>query len=184
MLIQTCNKNPYVCVCTDKWQKLNRRRVTAAERPLTQIMEILKDTLFILPRNIRHFALYSAIFQRVTQKKNLQSTSGGWKWNSEENHTELTSATKLTMLMLKLTFCSEFISSWASIQGMESNQADTYMIGAERKVPITIPDVTCWWNVLREWRGGRAEVDVRRRWRPESLYSHIMSLNTSRMSLI
>lgn len=56
---------------------------------------------------------------------------------------QLTSATKLTMLMLKLTVCREFINSWGSIQGMESNHADTYIIGAERKVLITIPDVTC-----------------------------------------
>lgn len=81
------------------------------------------------------------------------------KKNTFVHHTELTSATKLTMLMLKLTFCSEFISSCASIQGMESNQADTYMMGAERKVPITIPDVTCWRNVLPGWNDSRAAVD-------------------------
>lgn len=43
---------------------------------------------------------------------------------------------------------------------MESNQADTYMIGAESKVPITNPDVTCWRKVLKECNDGRAEVDV------------------------
>lgn len=63
--------------------------------------------------------------------------------------------------MLKLTFCSEFLSSSASIKGMESNQADTYMIGAERKVPITIPDVTCGQKTLTVWNNSREEVDVR-----------------------
>lgn len=73
-----------------------------------------------------------------------------------ERGAELTSATKLTMLMLKLTFCSESISRRASIQGMDSSQADTYMIGAERKVPITIPDVTCGQNTVGKLqdRGG------------------------------
>lgn len=44
--------------------------------------------------------------------------------------------------MLKLTFWSEFIKRWGSIQRIVSNQAETYIIGAERKVLITIPDVT------------------------------------------
>lgn len=45
------------------------------------------------------------------------------------------------MLMLKLMFCSADSSSLGSIQGIVSNHAETYIIGAERNVLITIPDV-------------------------------------------
>ena len=47
------------------------------------------------------------------------------------------------MLMSKLTFCRDSISSLGSMPGMVSSQADTYMMGAERKVLNTIPEVTC-----------------------------------------
>lgn len=53
-----------------------------------------------------------------------------------------TSATRQTMLMLKLTFSSSVTSGVGSIRGMVNNQADTYIMGAERNVLITIPDVT------------------------------------------
>lgn len=94
-----------------------------------------------------------------------------WKNNTYVHPTELTSATKLTMLMLKLTFCSEFLSSSASIKGMESNQADTYMIGAERKVPITIPDVTC-------GQQGRGGCEGPSSWIADTLHGDIISCNT------
>lgn len=54
----------------------------------------------------------------------------------------LTNAKRQIMLMLKLTFCSADASGAESIQGMVSSQADTYMMGADRNVPITIPEVT------------------------------------------
>lgn len=44
--------------------------------------------------------------------------------------------------MLKLTFSSSATRGVGSIRGMVNNHADTYMIGADRKVLITIPDVT------------------------------------------
>lgn len=56
---------------------------------------------------------------------------------------QLTSVTKLMMLTLKLTFCSESINGLGSIHGIVSNQAETYIMGAERNVLITIPEVTC-----------------------------------------
>ena len=46
------------------------------------------------------------------------------------------------MLMLKLTFCSSVTSGVGSIRGIVSNHADTYIIGADRNVLMTIPDVT------------------------------------------
>ena len=46
------------------------------------------------------------------------------------------------MLMLKLTLCSESIRGLGSMEGIASSQADTYMIGAERNVLSTIPEVT------------------------------------------
>lgn len=54
----------------------------------------------------------------------------------------LTNAIRLTILMLKLTFSSSATSGAGSIRGMVNNHADTYMMGADRKVLITIPDVT------------------------------------------
>lgn len=44
--------------------------------------------------------------------------------------------------MLKLTFSSSATSGAGSIRGIVNNHADTYMMGADRKVLITIPDVT------------------------------------------
>lgn len=44
--------------------------------------------------------------------------------------------------MLKLTFSSSVTRGVGSIRGMVNNHADTYMMGADRKVLITIPDVT------------------------------------------
>lgn len=49
---------------------------------------------------------------------------------------------RLTILMLKLTFSSSATRGVGSMRGMVSNHADTYMMGADRKVLITIPDVT------------------------------------------
>lgn len=46
------------------------------------------------------------------------------------------------MLMLKLTFCNSVTSGVGSIRGIVSNHADTYIIGADRNVLMTIPDVT------------------------------------------
>ncbi len=54
----------------------------------------------------------------------------------------LTSATRLTMLMLKLTFSSSVTRGVGSMRGIVNNQADTYIIGADRNVLITIPEVT------------------------------------------
>jgi hypothetical protein len=45
--------------------------------------------------------------------------------------------------MSKLTFLRDSISSLGSMPGMVSSQADTYMMGADRKVLNTIPEVTC-----------------------------------------
>lgn len=49
---------------------------------------------------------------------------------------------RLTILMLKLTSSSCVTRGVGSIRGMVNNHADTYMMGADRKVLITIPDVT------------------------------------------
>lgn len=46
------------------------------------------------------------------------------------------------MLMLKLTFSSSVTRGVGSMRGMVRSQEDTYMMGAERKVLMTIPDVT------------------------------------------
>lgn len=54
----------------------------------------------------------------------------------------LTNAMRLTILMLKLTFSSSATRGVGSIRGIVNNHADTYMMGADRKVLITIPDVT------------------------------------------
>ncbi len=54
----------------------------------------------------------------------------------------LTRAIRLTMLTLKLTSCSSVTRDVASIHGMVSNHADTYMMGADRNVLMTIPEVT------------------------------------------
>lgn len=70
-------------------------------------------------------------------------------WNKERKGTVcllcmrelLTRATRLTMLMLKLMFCSADSSGLGSIQGIVSSHAETYIIGAERNVLITIPEV-------------------------------------------
>lgn len=45
-------------------------------------------------------------------------------------------------LMLKLTVCRAATEDLGSMEGMVSSQADTYMMGAERNVLITIPEVT------------------------------------------
>lgn len=94
--------------------------MTATERPLTQITGIQKEILKIF--TVKHSLFHSPFshFLKSNVEKHLQSKSGcgnGWKLNSDEkkntfvHHTELTSATKLTMLMLKLTFCSKFINT-------------------------------------------------------------------------
>lgn len=54
----------------------------------------------------------------------------------------LTNAKRLIILMLKLTRCRGDASGSESIHGMVNSQADTYMMGAERNVLITIPEVT------------------------------------------
>ncbi len=54
----------------------------------------------------------------------------------------LTRVIRLTMLTLKLTSCSSVTRDVASIHGMVSNHADTYMMGADRNVLMTIPEVT------------------------------------------
>lgn len=59
----------------------------------------------------------------------------------------LTRATRLTMLMLKLMFSSVDSSVLGSIQGIVSSHAETYIIGAERNVLITIPDV-----IWKKWK--------------------------------
>lgn len=53
-----------------------------------------------------------------------------------------TRARRLTMLMLKLTFSSSVTRGVGSMRGMVRSQEDTYMMGADRKVLMTIPDVT------------------------------------------
>lgn len=58
------------------------------------------------------------------------------------NSKALTKAIRLTMLMLKLTFSSSVTKGVGSIKGIVNSQADTYMIGADKNVLITIPDVT------------------------------------------
>lgn len=62
-----------------------------------------------------------------------------------------TSATRLMTLLLKLTFSSSAISGVGSISGMVNNQADTYMMGADKNVLITIPDVT-WRTKTQEFK--------------------------------
>lgn len=46
------------------------------------------------------------------------------------------------MLMLKLTFSSSVTRGVGSMRGMVRSHEDTYMMGADRNVLITIPDVT------------------------------------------
>lgn len=64
-------------------------------------------------------------------------------WDSKQSVQSLfTKAMRLTILMLKLTFSSSATRGVGSMRGMVSSHADTYMMGADRKVLITIPDVT------------------------------------------
>lgn len=53
-----------------------------------------------------------------------------------------TRARRLMMLMLKLTFSSSVTRGVGSMRGMVRSQEDTYMMGADRNVLMTIPDVT------------------------------------------
>lgn len=53
-----------------------------------------------------------------------------------------TKTRRLMMLMLKLTFSSSVTRGVGSMRGMVSSQEDTYMMGADRNVLMTIPDVT------------------------------------------
>lgn len=55
----------------------------------------------------------------------------------------LTKETRLTILISKLTFWIADASFFESMDGMVNSQAETYMMGAETKVLITIPDVIC-----------------------------------------
>lgn len=75
-----------------------------------------------------------------TQSHKIQLISCGVNFLYERNI--LTRATRLTMLMLKLMFSSSVTRGVGSISGIVNNQDDTYMIGADRNVLITIPDVT------------------------------------------
>lgn len=48
---------------------------------------------------------------------------------------------RLTILMSKLTFWSADASGLGSIDGMVNSHAETYIIGADTKVLITMPEV-------------------------------------------
>lgn len=50
---------------------------------------------------------------------------------------------RLTMLMSKLTFWSAAASGLGSMEGMVSSHADTYIMGADTNVLITMPEVIC-----------------------------------------
>lgn len=50
---------------------------------------------------------------------------------------------RLTILMSKLTFWSADASGLGSIDGIVSSHAETYIIGADTKVLITMPEVIC-----------------------------------------
>lgn len=54
-----------------------------------------------------------------------------------------TKETRLTILMSKLTFWRADASGLGSIDGMVKSHAETYMIGADTKVLITMPEVIC-----------------------------------------
>lgn len=54
-----------------------------------------------------------------------------------------TKETRLTILMSKLTFWRAVASGLGSIDGMVKSHAETYMIGADTKVLITMPEVIC-----------------------------------------
>ena len=54
-----------------------------------------------------------------------------------------TKETRLTTLMSKLTFWRADASGLGSIDGMVKSHAETYMIGADTKVLITMPEVIC-----------------------------------------
>lgn len=56
---------------------------------------------------------------------------------------KLTKETRLTILISKLTFWIADASLVGSIDGIVNSQAETYMMGAETKVLITIPEVIC-----------------------------------------
>ncbi len=71
----------------------------------------------------------------------LKSVSKWYAFLQTSTHT-LTRVIRLTMLTLKLTSCSSVTRDVASIHGMVSNHADTYMMGADRNVLMTIPEVT------------------------------------------
>ncbi len=83
------------------------------------------------------------IFKRKQNQTKLEDRKNK-KWKPST----LTNAKRLIMLMFKLTCCSADASGSESIQGMVNSQADTYMMGADRNVPITIPEVT--------WAGTRS----------------------------
>lgn len=68
---------------------------------------------------------------------------GAWRVSPWKRSDARTSARRLMMLMLKLTFSSSVTRGVGSIRGMVRSQADTYMMGADRNVLMTIPDVTC-----------------------------------------
>lgn len=50
---------------------------------------------------------------------------------------------RLTILMSKLTFWRADARGLGSIDGMVNSQAETYIIGADTKVLITMPEVIC-----------------------------------------
>lgn len=47
------------------------------------------------------------------------------------------------ILISKLTFWMAYANGLGSIEGKVSNQAETYMMGADTNVLITIPEVIC-----------------------------------------
>lgn len=55
----------------------------------------------------------------------------------------LTKDIRLTILISKLTFWMAYANGLGSIVGKVSNQAETYMMGADTNVLITIPEVIC-----------------------------------------
>lgn len=87
----------------------------------------------------------------------------------------LTRATRLTMLMLKLMFCSADSSGLGSIQGIVSSHAETYIIGAERNVLITIPEVI-WKNESHVYSKMTAHLPSRPYKLKLLLYTHHMVL--------
>lgn len=70
----------------------------------------------------------------------------------------LTKATRPIILISKLTFWMAYANGLGSIEGKVSNQAETYMMGADTNVLITIPEVICK-SEIKLWKGSQLQLN-------------------------